>query len=176
MTTSTDILTNDLPALSDETIDTLKALRKDDPDKFHALVAALRSRKWPLRAIADGLGVSRSIVAVWEKKGKEFPNPKVEVLAQDMPKDLPRKVRPVYSSYKLSEEQQKELRDLTEKASTVRRFTDPNAPSRIAAAELEQLLHKHRDNGASLADLARACKVSRRAVAQRLEKIKWQEA
>lgn len=173
MTTTTETEDRSLPALSDTTITHLQRLRKENPEKFHALVASLRTRKWPLRAIADGLGVSRSIVSIWEKKGLEYPDPKVEVLAENMPDELPQKVRPVYSSYTLSDEDKETLAKLTKEASTVRRFTDRNAPARKAAAELEDLLHKHRNSGASLADLARACGVSRRAVAQRLEKRNW---
>lgn len=174
MTNSTQTEAKTLPQLSETTIDHLERLRAENPTKFYALVASLRSRRWPLRAISDGLGVSRSIVSIWEKKGLDSPDPKVEVLAEDMPAELPQKIRPVYSSYTLSEDDKKELFDLAREASTVRRFTDPNAPSRKAASELEGKLHAHRESGASLADLARACGVSRRAVAQRLEKRKWE--
>ena len=59
---------------------------------------------------------------------------------------------------------------LAREASKVRRFTDPDAPSRDAAKELEELLHYHKERGASLNTLKVACGVSRRAIAQRLEK------
>lgn len=172
MDNTTQTKSRGLPALSEKTISTLQTLREADTTKFHALVAHLRKEKWPLRAISEGLGVSRSIVSVWEKKGQEN---YVDVydLSEPMPKDLPRKLKPVYSSYTLSDEQKDKLAELTEQASTVRRFTDVNAPSRQAASELEELLHNHREAGASLAELAQACGVSRRAVAQRLEKRTW---
>lgn len=174
MTIPTQTETTRLPALSDTTITTLKELRETDIDRFYALIAVLRAEKWPLRAISDSLGVSRSIVSVWERKGKNHPDDSVANLAEKMPEDLPEKLKPVYSSYELSEEEQKRLAELAVEASSVRRYTDMNAPSRQAASELEDLLHFHREKGSSLADLARACKVSRRAVAQRLEKRSWQ--
>lgn len=175
MTISTDSEVRHLPTLSENTVNTLKSLREEDKDRFYALVAALRANKWPLRAFSEGLNVSRSIVSIWEKKGKEIEGQNLDGLVESLPEEtLSSRARPMYSSYSLSDEQKDTLRELTTEASKVRRFTDPKSPARAAAAELEDLLHTHRDKGASLADLAAACGVSRRAVAQRLEKRKWQ--
>jgi len=173
MTISTSSEGQTVPVLSDELIDRLKDLRETDRDAFYALVSELRTRKWPLRAVSEALGVSRSIIAVWSRKGADFELPEIRELAEDVP-ELPSKVRPMYSTYTLTDEQRDKLYALAREAANVRRFTDQNAPSRLAAAELEDLLHEHRDKGASLSDLADACGVSRRAVAQRLEKRAWQ--
>lgn len=172
MTTSPTTETRKLPELSEKTVQTLKNLRDTDKTQFHAYVFALRQEKWPLRAISEALDVSRSIVSIWEKKGADEPQAVAEV--EKMPKDLPTTVRPVYSSYSLSDDDKDTLRLLAIEGAKVRRFTDPNSLSRKAATELEDLLHMHREKGASLADLASACGVSRRAIAQRLEKRKWQ--
>lgn len=165
---------SNLPTLSPETVNRLKDLRSgDDKQAFYALVVALRRNKWPLRAIAESLGVSRSIVNIWESKLKDStPVPKTE----ELPNIISEQVRPIYMRYTLSEEESVELYVLTREASKVRRFTAPDSPSRQAAKKLEELLHYHKERGASLNTLKVACGVSRRAVAQRLEKRERDDA
>lgn len=157
-----------LPELSASTVQQLSALRsKEDKEDFYLHVASLRKNSWPLRAIAEPLGVSRSIVNIWETKIDPLAEmPETEPL----PQQISEQVKPIYSKYELTEEQSQTLWDLAREASKVRRYTDPDAPSRESARELEKLLHMHKDNGASLNTLKNACGVSRRAIAQRLEK------
>lgn len=156
-----------LPELSDNTVAQLKRLRDTDRPAFYELVASLRKNKWPLRAISDPLGVSRSIVQIWENKAPEnTPLPESEQL----PKAIDEQVKPIYLRYELSDEESMRMYVLAREASKVRRFTDNDSPSRDAARELEELLHYHKDRGASLNTLKVACGVSRRAIAQRLEK------
>lgn len=159
--------TKTLPTLSQPTIDHLIYLRENNSDQFYALVASLRNNKWPLRAIADPLKVSRSIVSDWQKKAQQD---QVLPVSEQLPPIVPKQVKSVYARYTLTEQQQNELRELAGTASRVRRYTDKNAPSRLAAQRLEELLHEHKENGASLSQLARACGVTRRAISQRLEK------
>lgn len=157
-----------LPELSASTIQHLSELRaKDDKEEFYLHIASLRRNSWPLRAIADPLGVSRSIVNIWETKI----DPLAEMpVTESLPKQISEQVKPIYSRYELTAEEAQTLWDLAREASKVRRYTDPNSPSREAARELEDLLHFHKDRGASLNTLKNACGVSRRAIAQRLEK------
>jgi hypothetical protein len=157
-----------LPRLSRETVNQLKDLRdQDDKQPFYALVVALRKNRWPLRAIADALGVSRSIVNIWETKlDPRTPIPE----AEDLPEVINEQVKPIYMRYTIDEDEAVKLAVLTQRASKVRRFTAPNSPARLAAKELEERLYHHRKAGASLNTLRVACGVSRRAVAQRLEK------
>lgn len=158
----------ELPTLSKETIQQLKSLDLNpEKEEFYRYVASLRRNKWPLRAIAEPLGVSRSIVSIWEKKIDPVAKlPETEAL----PEVISEQVRPIYSQYELTPEESKQLWNLAREASKVRRFTDPDSPSRAAAKELEDLLHMHKERGASLNTLKTACGVSRRAIAQRLEK------
>ena len=157
-----------LPELSPSTIQQLSDLRsKEDKEDFYLHVASLRRNSWPLRAISEPLGVSRSIVNIWETKID--PLAKLPV-TESLPKQISEQVKPIYSKYELSDEESQVLWDLAREASKVRRYTDADAPSREAARELEDLLHHHKDRGASLNTLKNACGVSRRAVAQRLEK------
>lgn len=157
-----------LPELSPSTIQHLSELRdKEDKEEFYLHVASLRRNSWPLRAIAEPLGVSRSIVNIWETKIDPLAKlPEVE----ELPKQISEQVKPIYSRYELSKEDAQTLWDLAREASKVRRYTDPDSPAREAARELEDLLHFHKEKGASLNTLKDACGVSRRAIAQRLEK------
>lgn len=163
-----------LPQLADETVAQLKKLRaQDDKQPFYALIVGLRRNKWPLRAIATPLGVSRSIVNIWESKLNEgTPVPE----AEDLPNVISEQVRPIYMRYTLTEEESIELYVLAREASKVRRFTDPDSPSREAARKLEEKLHYHKERGASLNTLKVACGVTRRAIAQRLEKREKENA
>lgn len=157
-----------LPKLSRETVNHLKDLyEQDDKQPFYALVVALRKNRWPLRAIADALGKSRSIVNIWETKL----DPRTPVpVAEDLPEVINEQVKPIYMRYTIPEDEAVRLAVLTAKASRVRRFTAPDSPGRVAAKQLEEALYEHRKKGASLNNLRIACGVSRRAVAQRLEK------
>lgn len=165
MTTSEMTETSRLPVLSPDTVARLKSLKDTDKPALYRLVASLRKNNWPLRAIATPLNVSRSIVAIWETKAEgELPE------SEGLPPALPKKMRPVYVPYTIDPEDAKHMYRLARDASKVRRFTDLNSPYRLAAEELEDLLHKHKRKGASLAQLAQVCGVTRRAIAQRLEK------
>lgn len=156
-----------LPTLSDDTVSQLQALRKTDKDAFHALVKALRVAGWPLRAIAQPLNVSTTAVNDWEKKySPDTLLPPVEALPLVEPRERVNKSK----AYVLTGEEELELANLTSQASTVRRYTDRNAPSREAGRRLESMLHTYRERGVSLTKLASACGVSRTAIAQRLKK------
>lgn len=165
---TTTVSKSKLPRLSRDTVNRLKDLRdQDDKQPFYALVVSLRKNRWPLRAIAEALGVSRSIVNIWETKLDErTPVP----VAEDLPEVINEQVKPIYMRYTIPEDEAVELYLLTQKASRVRRFTAVDSPARKAAKELEERLYHHRKAGASLNNLRIACGVSRRAVAQRLEK------
>jgi hypothetical protein len=159
---------NNLPSLSPDTVNKLMALRDTDKDSFYALVWVLRAINWPLRAIAEPLGVSRTAVQGWERKATaEPPLPEAETMPTPPPKErtsgTPKK--------NLSDEECQTLRKLADEASTVRRYTDENAPARRSAALLESKIYTYRIKGITLTQLAEACGVSRSAIAQRLRKF-----
>lgn len=160
---------NKLPSLSPETVNQLTALRETDKDAFYALIVALRSKNWPLRAIAEALGVSRTAVQGWERKYQPgTPLPDAEWAPTPSPKDRTSGTK----KKELSAEEADDLRKLAEEASTVRRYTDQNSASRRSADLLESKLYTyHGVKGISLTQLAEACDVSRSAIAQRLRKF-----
>jgi IS30 family transposase len=154
-------------------VNLLKDLREqDDKQPFYAMIVSLRRNRWPLRAIAEALDVSRSIVNIWETKLED--RTKVPV-SEEVPPTINEQVKPLYSRYTIDIDEGAELARLTQIAANVRRFTDPHAPARLAAIELEDRLLVHRRAGASLQQLALVCNVSRRAIAQRLEKAEKRE-
>jgi transcriptional regulator with XRE-family HTH domain len=156
-----------LPTLSPDTVQTLKDLRENDNPAFLLYVKALRSAQWPLRAISEPLSVSRTTVSNWELGAPSSASlPEVEQLPLAAPKDRTKAQKKVT----LTPEEAEALHRLTEEASTVRRFTDANSQSRQSARLLESMLYNYREKGHTLTELAKACDVSRSAIAQRLRK------
>lgn len=158
---------NKLPCLPQDTTEKLVALKGTSTEDFYALVKALRIEGWPLRAIAEPFGVSRTAAQGWEKKYEEgTPLPEVPTLPL-----APRAERKNSSKkYTLPLDEIKELQYLANLASGVRRYTDRNAESRKAATELEQKLIEHSGNGVSRTQLAKYCGVSDSSIKQRLRK------
>lgn len=160
---------HNLPELSETTVEQLMALRETNKSEFYALVYALRAADWPLRAIAVPLDVSRTCVDDWKQKyTPETPLPEVEIPPVVAVQDR----TPASKKFVLTDQQSAELLRLAKEASTVRRYTDINAPSRKSAEELEALLYTYSQKGASYSQLAKACGVSRSSITQRLGKIK----
>jgi transcriptional regulator with XRE-family HTH domain len=159
--------TTELPALSPDTVATLKELRANDTPAFLIYVKALRAAQWPLRAVSEPLGVSRTTVSNWEAgAATDAVLPDVEQLPLAAPKERTKATKKV----ELTTEESEELHRLTEEAATVRRFTDANSTSRQSARLLESMLYTYREKGHTLTQLAKACGVSRSAIAQRLRK------
>lgn len=119
-------------------------------------VKALRDEGWPLSVIAETFNVSKTTISTWENRTDYEPEPVT--------------VPPYPKTRTLSEFETQNLALLTQKASSVRRFTPKDAPSRQSALALEKTLLHLRSEGISVSELARACKVTRRAINQRLEK------
>ena len=157
-----------LPELPEDVTAKLVALRVSNPEEFYALVKALRLECWPLRAIGTPFGVSRTAVQGWEAKYRGTPLPNVPKLPVQPVKDRKNNSKKI----ELSAEEAQNLRELTDTASTVRRFTDRNAPARRAASELEALLIQYSNRGVSRKQLAAYCGVSDSAIKQRLRKHK----
>lgn len=158
-----------LPELPKETTTKLVALKGTNPEEFYALVKALRNEGWPLRAIAAPFSMSRTAAQDWEKKYQPTTAlPEVPELPLQEPEERTNSSK----KYTLGPDAIKTLKHLTDKASTVRRYTDQNAPSRQAARELEELLIEYSNRGVSRTQLAEYCGVSDSAIKQRLRKHK----
>jgi transposase len=156
-----------LPELPNDTATQLVALKGSCPEEFYALVKALRLEGWPLRAIATPFSVSRTAAQGWENKYKpETPLPEVPELPVQAPKDRKNSSK----KYSLNDDEIQNLKSLATLASTVRRYTDQNAPSRRAAHELEAKLLEYSNRGLSRTQLAGYCGVSDSSIKQRLRK------
>ena len=153
--------------LPEEAVRTLKVLRSTDENEFHAYVKSLRAAKWSLRSIADSLGVSHSVVAVWTRKADGTSTLSVPTIPQSAQQQSGLTRLP---KVHISTQDEKRIAELAPEASLVRRFTAQDSPTRAAALELEDLLWHYKELGVTLNDLAKAAGVTRRAIAQRLEK------
>lgn len=155
-----------LPTLPDAVKTDLIAFKASDLKEFSRLVKALRLAEWPLRAIAEPFGVSRTAVQGWEANYDGGTLPEVP-----KPPKRPKKTSEKASKKAtLTEDEAKNLFYLTQQASKVRRYTDQNAPSRRAAAQLEALLIEYTQRGVTKAQLAEYCGVSDSSIKQRLRK------
>lgn len=163
--------------LPEETAEQLRRLREQDPADFHAFLLALREKRWPYRAIGDVFGVTRAAVRAWyvQAAADPFNFARAEVMVDHAP-DLPAStrgagVRPKRLVPDVPESERDRIRELTEQASVVKRWTPETSPARDAARELEGLLYKYAiEGGVPVVRLAKYAGVTRRAVAQRIEK------
>lgn len=156
-----------LPTLPQATVNQLVALRGTSKEEFHALIKALRLENWPLRAIAEPFGVSRTAASDWEKAydgATELPK------VPSLPVVPVKERKSAYKKTELSADEAQDLLKLANLASEVRRYTDVSAPSRRAALELEGKLIEYANKGISRTQLAKYCGVSRSSIQQRLGK------
>lgn len=156
----------------------LQKFRAEDKAEFHAFLLALREKKWPYRAIGDVFGVTRAAVRSWyvQAASDPFNFSRAEAMldGEDVPSLPPNTrgstARPKKLVPEVSPEDQEKIQDLTAQARVVKRWTPENSPARAAAFELETLLHHHAGRGVPVSRLAQYAGVTRRAVAQRIEK------
>lgn len=164
--------------LSTHFVTNMNLLRSHNTDQFYLNILSLHLSDWSLQEIADSFGVSKSAAANWEKKGKKLSESKI---ANDSDVAIPTKEKKtVVSSSKtpkavpvdLPVPIQQTILKLAQMASKVSRNTPLDAPSRQAAIDLENLLYHYKMKGVSYSKLAAAAGVTRRAIAQRIEKKK----
>jgi hypothetical protein len=155
----------------------LLALRDNpDPRELHERVVALRDANWPLRAIGDAIGVSRMSVHVWERTVRDNPDAlkRVEKI-RDIP-HLPLTARGsgvVIKKMKIDvpAHDRELLKELNDKAKTVRRWSPEDSEERVASEKLDKLVLKYRKRGVAPMTIARYAGVTRRAIMARLERI-----
>jgi hypothetical protein len=159
--------------LPDDVVSRLKTLKETNQPEFEALLLGLRAAGWPLRTIADPFDVTRVSAKNWETKALSNgvtpatdvpPLPLdvrgVKVRAKRIPPDVPSKDRV-------------KIAELSKRARSVRRWTLPNSDEQKAANELREMLIVYvLERGVTTAAFARYAGVSRRAIVQRLDKIK----
>lgn len=160
--------------LPKEVAETLVQLKSSDPTSFSSHILALRNVGWPCRAIADAFGVSRTAASHWEKSARENDNAVLRAHSIQVP-SLPidgfgSKITKERVVPDITAEQADELANLTEVASKNTRWHSEESPERKAAAELVRLLTFYTETRkVPLSVLARHAKVTRRALAQRME-------
>lgn len=144
------------------------------------LIIALRDAKWPLRAIATGLGCSRMSVQVWEKNARQQPE-LVSAAAQLHVTQLGFDMRgsgvlDFRKDMDVPAAERERLAYLASQAKRVRRWTPPDAEERRAATELDSLLIKYvEQRGITPMAVSRHAGVTRRAIVARLERVHARE-
>jgi hypothetical protein len=169
--------------LPEDTAALLRRFRETDQAEFHALLLALKEKRWPYRAIGDAFGVTRAAVRAWYVTAGQDPFnfARAEVMVDHVP-DLPPTARGSGVRAKrlipdVPAEDQERIRDLTARAQVVKRWTPADSPAREAARELEELLFFYaKERHVPVVKLAKHAGVTRRAVAQRIEKQSARQA
>lgn len=157
----------DLPQDIVEKLHTLKA--QEDTQPLYDYVAHLASVQWPLRTIAQALGVSRTSALNYSRKGTpDDTQPPPEAPPTDTYGSGVRSKKIVFD---VPPAQVPHLQELHELAKKKTRWTNANSPEAKAAVELNELLKTYRRRRIPISRLANHLSVSRRAITQRLEKI-----
>lgn len=170
-------MTKQLAILPEDTVKELKSLRESGPrPQFLANVYYLRKEGWPLRSIASPLGVSRSAVRNWDLEGKELVTVHNITTIMKAHAPLPvtahgTKTKVVKIPHDLNPTDRERIRTLAEVARNRTRWSEPNSKESKASDELEELIAKAVRRKVPVATIAKHMGVTRRAVAQRIEKI-----
>lgn len=166
------------PRLPDETNNLLASLNTTDPDSQEELtkfICALAAEGWPPRTIAGASGLSRTAVSnrLYRNSLSNDPKPNTEHKVPPFNKKLYAPgVRPKKLESNLTAEDRLKIRELHDKAKNKTRWSTPTSPENIASEELDQMILKYVRRKVSLSVISKHMGVTRRAVAQRIEKFK----
>lgn len=166
-------MTKPLAELPNETVKELQEFKETDTEKLREKIRALRGKGWTLRSIATALNVSRTTIQNWDKKATAtdtdkltddaLPTPSLfsygsNVFPFKIPKDIPPKDIKV-------------MQELREAAKNKTRWSDQNSKETKASQELDKYILKYSQRKVPLQTIAKHLSVTRRAVAQRIEKL-----
>lgn len=156
-----------LPEVEQQKIRDLYA--SDDRPALKNHIAALRRQHWPLRSIAEALGLSRATVQYWERNADPTSQPEKVPLS---PKAIETAgVRTVRWRSHLRQDEAERLAVLAPQAQKVRSQTPEDSPLRDAAALLDALILKAQGRMVAVTEIAQAMGVTHRAVSARLERL-----
>lgn len=158
----------------------MNAIKDKDQNSFYFYVLILRDWGWTLQDIANAFNVSKSAVASWEKMGANVVDVVDALFVTDFVDVKPKAARKTSTGPKkepvvFDQADMLEVARLTSEARVVSKNTSLSAPSRKSAVLLEELLLNLNNQGISMARLAVAAGVSRRAIAQRIIKARDME-
>lgn len=169
-------MTKSLAVLPEDTAQDLREAKENNQKLFLGMVYQLAEAGWPHRAIAEPFGVSRASAGNWLSKATQdisvldlsyakIPSVPVTTHGQSY---KPKRIKPDVPQKDIDL-----MRDLAEQAKQVTRWTPPNSPLRVATAKLEEkLVYYTQTRKVPVAVIARHLGVTRRAIAQRIEKYK----
>lgn len=160
--------------LPQETVTELKALQQSDREKMCGLVADLNDAQWPLRTIAQALGVSRTSALSYARQGRtqRSTGHTPAQTTPHVPIDAPGSgVKPARIHLNIPPNQREEFRNLYDLAKTKTRWSNANSPEYKAATQFNDKLLTYKRRRIPLATIAKHLGVTRRALAQRIENL-----
>lgn len=142
-----------------------------DRDALRGYIRALRDRRWPLRAIGEPLGLSRSTIQFWETTGVPEENPSQEIVVSMSPRAIETAGdKLTRRRSEVLEEDKQRMNLLSFMAKQVRSQTPENSPLRRAANELDAKIEEYLKRMVPVTEIAKAMGVTHRAVKARMER------
>lgn len=170
------IMTKPLAELPEKTVSELREL---EGDALYTKIRTLRDNGWTLRSIAAPLNVSRTTVQNWTVKAQQALEEAPETVETPSEANEPTpslfsygsNVRPFKIPKDIPPKDIKVMQDLRERSKGKTRWTPENSDAAIASRELDKYISKYAQRKVPLQTIARHLGVTRRAVAQRIEKF-----
>ena len=156
-----------LPAAQAEHLRALYA--SGDRPGLKAYIVALRAKQWPLRAIGEPLGLSRSTIQYFERSASYIDNTRVEIPLSPRAIETDG-VKTVRWRSHIPENQKPTLRLLSDQARRVRAQTPADSPLRRASTDLDYWIEHYLYRMVPVTEIAEAMGVTHRAVKARLER------
>lgn len=138
-----------------------------DREELKSYIASLRAQQWPLRAIGEPLGLSRSTIQFWEKNYTDEPNDEVLYSPRAIETSG---VKTVRWRTQILDGDYIRFRELAALAKGVRSQTPQGSPLRLASAELDALIETYLSRMVPITEIAKAMGVTHRAVKARIER------
>lgn len=133
-------------------------------------LCALAAEGWPVRVLTDATGLSRSAIhrrlrSENSTTGTPHPVPKFNH------KLFGPGVKSKALTLNIPPADREKMHDLHQKAKNRTRWSEPTSEENIASQELDHMIRKYVQRKVSLTTIAKHIGVTRRAVAQRIEKF-----
>ena len=159
-----------LPHLPEAQADRLRALHASgDRPALKAYINALRAQQWPLRAIGEPLGLSRSTIQYFEKTAEYVDHTILDIPFS--PKAIETAgARTVRWRSHLPGNQKAWLHVLAQQARKVRAQTLPGSAPHRASEDLDNLIEHYLNRMVPVTEIAEAMGVTHRAVKARIER------
>lgn len=150
---------------------TKRLLQETNTQEQTELICALAAEGWPVRVLSDATGLSKATIHRRISGNKnQTPSSKHPVPPFNH-KLYGHGVRAKKIVRNLTQADRAKIHDLQQQAKTKTRWSTPTSKENLASEELDRLVLKYVQRKVSLTVIAKHMGVTRRAVAQRIEKF-----